>query len=25
VFDPAVYPEVEKAMGEELARFALKN
>ena len=25
VFDPAVYPEVELAMGEDLARYALKN
>lgn len=25
VFDPAVYPGVEKAMGEEIARFALKT
>jgi len=25
VFDPAVYPEVEKAMGEEIARYALRK
>lgn len=25
VFDPAVYPEVERAMGEDLARYALKS
>lgn len=25
VFDPAVYPEVELAMGEDIARYALKS
>ena len=25
VFDPAVYPEVEKAMGEDIASYALKK
>ena len=25
VFDPAVYPEVEQAMGEEIARYALES
>ena len=25
VFDPAVYPEVEQAMGEDIARYALKS
>ena len=25
VFDPAVYPEVEAAMGEEIARYAMQK